>query len=190
MRTLVIVLAPVLLTIAGCAMDEPVFRAMEVRDSQTDKVFDVTLAVLREESFATDLVSRQEGIIDTKWREQSGEVGLHSVPVAAARPDRLGEDLVITRRKAEAKIMPVGKDTRVKLRVLRQREQAQENYENVVFNEYDPMQPNRPYIIDPRQSGRRDRIWVPWGNDNKMERLLLEKIALRLDLPLDQVTIY
>lgn len=179
----------VLLTV-GCAMDQPVFRAMELRDSQADKVFDVTLAVLREESFVTDLLSRKERVIDTKWREQSGEVGLHSVPVAAARPDRLGEDLVITRRKAEARIVAVGKDTRVKLRVLRQREQAQENYENVVFNEYDPMQPNRPYIIDPRQSGRRDRIWVPWGNDDRMERLILEKIALRLDLPLDQATIY
>ncbi len=176
------------LAAGGCLAPKAVYKTMNLTEVETNAAFDATLAALRKH-FTIERMDRSRGIIESRWREPSNDTGLHSIPIAAARPDKLGEDLMIIRRRVQARIVRVGKDARVKLQVSKQREKAQENRENVIFTEYDPMTPSKPHIIDPRPR-RRGRIWVPLGNDHAAEKDLLEKIASGLDVPPEKITMY
>jgi len=176
------------LAAGGCQAPKAVYKTMNLTEVETSAAFDATLTVLRKH-FQIERMDRAKGIIETRWREQSHDSGLHSIPLAAARPDRLGEDLMIIRRRAQAQIVRVGKDARIKLRVFKQREKAQESRENVIFTEYDPMTPSKPHIIDPRPQ-RRKRIWLSLGNDQGAERELLEKIASGLEVPPEKISMY
>lgn len=176
------------LAAGGCLAPKAVYKTMNLSEVETGAAFDTTLTVLRKH-FQIEQMDRTKGIIETRWREQSHDSGLHSIPMAAARPDKLGEDLMIIRRRAQVQVVGVGKDVRIKLRVLKQREKAQESRENVIFTEYDPMTPSEPHIIDPRPQ-RRERIWLPLGNDHAAEKELLEKIASGLEVPPEKTTMY
>jgi len=176
------------LAAGGCLPPKAVYKTMNLTEVETNAAFDATLTVLRRH-FQVERMDRSKGIIETRWREQSRDSGLHSIPIAAARPDKLGEDLMIIRRRAQVRIVRVGKDARIKLRVFKQREKAQQSRENVIFTEYDPMTPSKPHIIDPRPQ-RRERIWLPLGNDHAAEKELLEKIASGLEVPSEKITMY